>query len=76
LDATDLQFESPYNTYVVSGLPPGPISNPSLASLRAVAYPADTDFLFFVLDCQAQEPGRHIFSVTYDEHVANIQRCR
>lgn len=76
LDAADLQIDSPYNTYRVNGLPPGPISNPSLASLQAVANPTATDYLFFVLDCQAQESGRHVFSATYEEHVAHVQRCR
>lgn len=76
LDAADLQIDSPYNTYLVNGLPPGPIANAGLVSLQAVANPTVTDYLFFVLDCQASEPGRHLFSATYDEHVANVQRCR
>lgn len=76
LGAADLEIESPYNTYRVSGLPPGPISNPGLASLEAVAAPAAVDFLYFVLDCAADTPGRHAFSVTYDEHVAHVERCR
>ncbi len=76
LSAEDLQVNSPYNTYLIPGLPPGPISNPSLASLQAVANPADVDYLFFVLDCAAATPGAHAFSVTYDEHLANVARCR
>jgi UPF0755 protein len=76
LDAEDLQINSPYNTYQVGGLPPGPISNPGLGSLMAVASPSETGYLYFVLDCTAGEPGRHVFSVTYEEHVANVQRCR
>jgi UPF0755 protein len=76
LDAADLAVESPYNTYQVGGLPPGPISNPGLASLAAVANPAAVDYLFFVLDCTADTAGQHLFSVTYEEHLANVERCR
>jgi UPF0755 protein len=76
LSAADLQVNSPYNTYLIPGLPPGPISNPGLASLLAVANPADVDYLFFVLDCAAATPGAHAFSVTYDEHLANVGRCQ
>ena len=72
----DLAFDSPYNTYVAPGLPPGPIANPGLASLQAVAEPAQTEFIFFVVDCTAVTPGSHVFSVTYEEHLANVQRCR
>lgn len=76
LDAADLAVESPYNTYLVNGLPPGPISNPGLASLNAVAEPAVTDFFFFVLDCAGATPGSHVFSATYEEHLAHVERCR
>ena len=76
LSAADLQVNSPYNTYLIPALPPGPISNPSLVSLQAVANPADVDYLFFVVDCAAATPGAHAFSVTYDEHLANVARCR
>ena len=76
LAGADLQVNSPYNTYLIPGLPPGPISNPSLASLLAVANPAAVDYLFFVLDCAAVTPGAHAFSVTYDEHLATIARCQ
>ena len=76
LSAEDLQVNSPYNTYLIPGLPPGPISNPSLVSLQAVANPADVGYLFFVVDCAAATPGAHAFSVTYDEHLANVARCR
>jgi UPF0755 protein len=72
----DLALDSPYNTYVSPGLPPGPIANPGLASLQAVAEPAQTDYIFFVVDCTAATPGSHVFSVTYEEHLANVQRCR
>jgi len=65
----NLRIRSPYNTYLVPGLPPGPISQPDTASLAAALYPARTPFLFFV----AQPDGKHIFSVTYREHLAAIQ---
>lgn len=76
LSAEDLQVNSPYNTYLTNGLPPGPIANPGLASLQAVAAPGAVDYLFFVLDCAAATPGAHAFSVTYEEHLANVTRCR
>ena len=72
----DLELDSPYNTYRYAGLPPGPIANPSLSSLEAVAFPVDTPFIFFVADCTAAVPGSHAFSVTFEEHLANVQRCR
>ncbi|WP_420631834.1 endolytic transglycosylase MltG [Candidatus Leptofilum sp.] len=72
----DLELDSPYNTYRYTGLPPGPIANPSLSSLEAVAFPTQTDFIFFVADCEAAVAGSHAFSITYEEHLANVQRCR
>jgi UPF0755 protein len=74
LSAADLEIDSPYNTYRVEGLPPGPIASPGLASLQAVAAPEPTDFLYFVADCG--RPGGHVFSVTYEEHLQNVERCR
>ncbi len=76
LSLDDLAIDSPFNTYQIDGLPPGPIANPSRAALEAIAFPADTPFLFFVLDCTAEQPGTHDFSVTFDEHLAKVQRCR
>lgn len=76
LAAADLTVASPYNTYQANGLPPGPISNPGLSSLQAIANPAAVDYIYFVLDCTAATPGQHIFSVTYEEHLANVERCR
>jgi len=61
----DVRTPSPYNTYLHDGLPPGPISNPGLASIRAVLYPAKTNYLYFV----GKGDGSHVFSVTYGEHV-------
>jgi UPF0755 protein len=64
----DLQMDSPYNTYRVPGLPPGPIANPGLASLRAAAAPAATNFYYFV----ARPDGSHAFSTNLDEHNRNV----
>jgi len=66
----DLQIDSPYNTYRFPGLPPGPIANPGLASLRAAAAPAKSQFLYFV----ARHDGSHAFSSTIDEHNRNVQK--
>ncbi len=59
--------ESPYNTYLNAGLPPGPICNPGLASIRAVLEPEPSDYLFFL----ARGDGSHIFARTYEEHLRN-----
>lgn len=69
LSTQDLQIDSPYNTYRYAGLPPGPIDNPSLSALRAVAFPEKTDFFYFRARCDGSH--RHVFSKTYDEHVQN-----
>jgi UPF0755 protein len=66
---TDLSIDSPYNTYRVHGLPPGPIANPGLASLHAAAAPAKSDYLYFV----ARHDGSHAFSTNVDEHNRNVQ---
>ncbi|MBY0500571.1 MAG: endolytic transglycosylase MltG [Alphaproteobacteria bacterium] len=67
LTKEDLQGESPYNTYRQLGLPPSPIANPSLASLKAVANPATADYIYFV----ANGTGGHVFAVTLEEHQKN-----
>lgn len=69
LSAQDLQENSRYNTYVYAGLPPGPIANPGIEALRAVAYPAQTGYFYFRAKCDGS--GRHAFSYTYDEHLQN-----
>jgi UPF0755 protein len=60
----DLSINNPYNTYVIKGLPPGPIANPGIDSIRAVLYPAETDFLYFV----SKNNGSHHFSKNLAEH--------
>ena len=69
LTRDDLDCDSPYNTYMNPGLPPGPISNPGLPALKAVAYPAKTPYFYFRAACD--QSGRHNFSKTFDEHVQN-----
>jgi UPF0755 protein len=66
----DLQIDSPYNTYRFTGLPPGPIASPGVASLQAAAAPAKTPYLYFV----ARHDGSHAFSSTIDEHNRNVQK--
>ena len=70
LTVADLAIDSPYNTYRVVGLPPGPICNPGLGALTAVARPAATDYLYFV----ARPDGSHAFARTLAEHQANVAR--
>jgi UPF0755 protein len=70
LSLSDLDVGSPYNTYRRRGLPAGPICNPGLGSLDAVAQPASTDALYFV----ARSDGSHVFARTLDEHNANVRR--
>jgi UPF0755 protein len=69
LSVSDLETDSPYNTYLYAGLPPGPIANPGLDSLRAVADPAETGYYYFRAACD--DSGAHVFSETFEEHLQN-----
>ena len=67
-----LRRNSPYNTYIIKGLPPGPIANPGVASLKAVLYPASVNYLYFV----SKKDGTHYFSSSLNEHKQAINRYR
>ncbi len=69
---TDLEIESPYNTYKYVGLPQGPISNPGEASIIAALYPEEHNYLFFVL--KNEETGEHVFTETGEEHLKAKQK--
>lgn len=66
LTYTDINVDSPYNTYLNKGLPPGPIASPGEQALLAAIYPAETDYFYF----SATEGGKNTFSKTYEEHLA------
>ena len=72
LSTADLETDGPYNTRMRTGLPPTPIASPYLWSLRAALEPADTPYFYYVL---CDEDGGHKFSVTYDEHLSNVDAC-
>lgn len=65
-----LRAMNPYNTYTILGLPPGPISNPSLAAIEAALYPADVPYLYFV----SRNDGTHVFSTSLSEHNAGVRK--
>jgi UPF0755 protein len=68
---SDLDFDSPYNTYRNDGLPPGPICNPGLSSIVAAVYPEKSPYFFYL---NRQDTGETIFSKTFEEHVANKKK--
>jgi UPF0755 protein len=70
--AMAVRTPSAFNTYAIAGLPPGPIANPGLSSIRAALYPAHTDYLYFV----ARNDGTHIFSRSFAEHERAIAEVR
>jgi UPF0755 protein len=70
----DLEIDSPYNTYRVAGLPPGPIASPGRAAILAALYPADVDYLYYVT--RKDGSGGHYFARTLAEHEANDRRSR
>jgi len=70
INRSDLQLDSPYNTYLYPGLPPGPIANPGRASLEAAIHPAESDFLYFV----SRNDGTHVFSTSYAAHSTAVKR--
>jgi UPF0755 protein len=72
LRQSELRRETPYNTYVIDGLPPTPIANPGAEAIKAAMNPDTTDYLFFVAD----GTGGHAFAVTLDEHNENVARWR
>ena len=72
LTRADIETETPYNTYRINGLPPGPIANPGRAALEAVLNPPATDYLYFVADGS----GGHAFATTLDEHNRNVKKWR
>jgi UPF0755 protein len=69
LTPSDLEIDSPYNTYIFEGLPPGPICNPGIHALQAVAFPENTNYYYFRAACD--NSGRHLFARTYQEHLEN-----
>ncbi len=73
LTKDDLSIDDPYNTYIYFGLPPTPIANPGIESLKAALYPAKVKYLYFVVD---RDRKRHLFSTTYAQHKRNVERLR
>ena len=72
ITASDLRKKTKYNTYVIKGLPPGPIASPSIKSIEAALYPPDVPYIYFV----SNNDGTHLFSVTAEEHTAAVKSYR
>lgn len=72
MSISDTQINSPYNSYLYKGLPPSPIANPGISSIKAVLYPATTDYLYFVADRE----GHNHYAYTYEEHLSNVRQVR
>ncbi len=75
IHASDLQRDTPYNTYIHAGLPPGPIANPGMRSLRAAMNPAQSDYLYFVAAGDNPQ-GKSLFAATLEEHNRNVAGYR
>ena len=75
LRQSELRAETPYNTYVIEGLPPTPIANPGRASIEAVMNPEETDYIFFVAKTLNPADG-HNFAVTLEDHNRNVAAYR
>jgi UPF0755 protein len=70
INQSDLELDSPYNTYLYAGLPPGPIANPGEKAIQSALYPADSNYLFFV----SRNDGSHVFSSNYRDHSRAVQQ--
>ncbi len=73
LSNADTKIKSPYNTYINTGLPIGPIASPGVSSIKAVLYPEDTDYLYFAARADGSE---NVFSKTHDEHLKNVRNLQ
>ncbi len=71
---SDLEIDSPYNTYRYVGLPPGPIASPGQGAIQATAFPEETEYYYFMVDC-TKNNGSHVFSQTEAEHLEHYRQC-
>lgn len=69
LEAGDTEIDTPYNTYIYGGLPPGPITNPTMSAIDSALYPDNTNYYYFV----SKSNGRLLYATTYEQHMANIR---
>lgn len=74
LSYEDTELDDPYNTYTIDGLPPGPIANPSLESIKAALYPEEHNYLFYVT--KKDGSNTHLFAETYQQHQRNIEKSK